>query len=110
MSKTIKELAKKNGRVYVYLANVELGTKFLEQAEAEGFTFGDGVKPTKRHYSEIIAINHDNTINYVGTIGRIAFSSGAKSIGDEELIKVDYQKYIDGAEDYHYHKNVEVQK
>ena len=94
MSKTIRSLSERNGRVYVYLANSAIGEKFIQQAEKEGFTFGDGVKPTKRCYAEIMAVNRDITINFVGANGRIAFGSGAKTIGDEELIRIDFEKYI----------------
>lgn len=101
-NRTIKELSKKNGRVYVYLANVAVGEQFLQQAEDEGFTFTDGTKPTERCYAEIMAVNGNLTINFVGANGRIAFGSGAKRIGDDELIRVDFEKYISGAADYSY--------
>ena len=72
MSKTIRELSEMNGRVYVYLRTPELGEQFLRQAELEGFTFGDGKKPTARQYAEVMAVNRDITINYVGTNGRMS--------------------------------------
>lgn len=100
MNRTIKELAKQNGRVYVYLADTETGNKFMTQAESEGFTFADGIKPTERCYAEIMAVNRDITINFVGTNGRIAFGSGVKTVGNEELIRVDFKKYSAGDEDY----------
>ena len=99
-NRTIKELANKNGRVYVYLEDEETGNKFMTQAENEGFKFPDGVKPTERCYAEIMAVNRDTTINFVGMNGRIAFGSGAKTVGNEELIRVDYKKYIDGDRKY----------
>ena len=47
--RTIKNLVSQNDeRVYVYLANNELGSKFMHQAEEEGFVFEDGAKPTSR--------------------------------------------------------------
>lgn len=101
-NRTIKELSKKNGRVYVFLANVAVGEQFLQQAEDEGFTFTDGTKPTERCYAEIMAVNGNLTINFVGANGRIAFGSGAKKIGDDELIRVDFEKYVAGAADYLY--------
>jgi len=94
MSKTIKNLSRMNGRVYVYLANSDVGEKFLLQAEQEGFTFTDGAKPTERCYAEIMSVNRDITINFVGMNGRIAFGSGAKTIGNETLIRIDFEKYI----------------
>ena len=103
-NRTIKNLAKQKGRVYVYLANKEIGDKFINQAEAEGFTFEDGVSPTnhERGYETIMAINHNGTLNYVGTSGRIAFGGGFKKIGEERLIRVDFEKYIAGDEDYNF--------
>ena len=88
MNRTIKELVKKNGRVYVYLGDSETGNQFMKQAESEGFTFTDGAKPTERCYAEIMA-----------------FGSGAKTIGNEELIRVDYKKYIAGDRKYIYDGN-----
>lgn len=98
--RTIRELAKQDGKVYVYLANDEIGNQFMQQAEDEEFTFGDGVKPTARGYAEIMAVNHNIIINFVGANGRIAFGSGVKKIGDENFIRVDFEKYIAGNEDY----------
>ncbi len=100
--RTIIDLSKLNGRVYVYLANAEIGNRFLQQAEAEGFIYHDGVKPTERGCSTIMAVNRDKTVNFVGTNGYIAFGSGAKSIGSEQLIRVDGEKYLSGTDDYLY--------
>mgnify|MGYP003298149689 CR=1 FL=1 len=92
--KTIKALSERDGRVYVMLSTPEMGEKFLRQAEAEGFTFCDGKKPTERHYENVMAVNPDMTINYVGTNGRIAYGSGAKTVDGKELIRVAYDYYI----------------
>ena len=94
MSKTIRELSEMNGRVYIYLRTPALGDRFLRQAELEGFTFGDGEKPTSRQYAEVMAVNRDKTINYVGTNGRIAYGGGAVKIGNEPLIRIDYESII----------------
>lgn len=98
--RTIKNLSKLNGKVYVYLAHAEIGHRFLQQAEAEGFTYGDGVKPTEREYAEIMAINPDDTLNYVGTNGRIAYGSGVRRVNNEPLIRIDFEKYLFGDNDY----------
>ena len=94
MSKTIRELSEINGRVYIFLRTPELGRRFLLQAEQEGFTFGDGEKPTARQYAEVMAVNRDITINHVGTNGRIAYGGGAVKIGSEPLIRIDYEKLL----------------
>ena len=43
-----------------------------------------------------MAVNRDRTLNYVGTNGRIAFGSGAKTAGGETLLRVDYAPYAAG--------------
>lgn len=102
MNRTIKNLVNENEKVYVYLANGEIGHRFMVQAEEEGFTFGDGVKPTERSYAEVMCVNGNYTINYVGAYGRIAFGAGASQIGSTKIFRVDFEKYISGAEDYGY--------
>lgn len=84
--RTIRGMAE-NGKTYVYLNSEEIGNKFLQMAEHEGFTFDDGVKPTGRHYSDMMAVNSDGTIHYVGAIGRMAVGSGKAK-------RVDFEKYI----------------
>ena len=85
--KTIKVLASMGERVYVHLKDEETARRFLRDAEAEGFTLGDGVKPTERHWSDLYAILSDGTLNYVGAIGRIEYGSGA-----DNVVRVDYEK------------------
>lgn len=46
--RNVTELSKLNGKVYVYLRDEVIARRFLQDAENEGFTFGDGEKPTAR--------------------------------------------------------------
>lgn len=94
MSQTIKQLSQMDGRVYVFFKTEALCQQFLSQAEQEGFTFQDGAKPTERHTSDIIAVNNDFSINYVGSVGHVAFGSNVKRIGEEKLIRINYEKFI----------------
>ena len=87
--KTIRELASIGKRVYVHLKDEETAERFLHQAESEGFTFGDSVSPTDRHWSDLYAIHPDSTLNYVGSVGRIEFASGADS-----CVRVEYQELL----------------
>ena len=87
--KTIKELASMGERVYVHLKDEETAMSFLRQAESEGFTFGDGVNPTDRHWSDLYAIHPDGTLNYVSTNGRIHYSSGANGI-----VRIEYAELL----------------
>ena len=104
--RTIKNLVNQNnGKVYVYLANDEIGNKFMQQAEDEGFIFNDGAKPTSRCYAEIMAVNDNYTINFVGSVGRMAFGSGAETVNGQKLLRVDFAKYVNGESDYLYRKS-----
>ena len=88
--KTITELSQLDGRVYVHLLTETLAVQFMRQAEEEGFSFADGVKPTKRTAATIMAVNPNHTINYIGAVGHIAFGAGAKTIGGRQLFRMSY--------------------
>ena len=79
--------------VFVYFRTRALCRDFMRRAEAEGITFGDGVVPTKRDVTDILALHAEKTIAYVGAVGHMAFSAGAR-------VRVDYEKYRDGKDDY----------
>ena len=85
----IKELASMGELVYVHLKDEETAKRFLHHAESEGFIFGDGVKPTDRHWSDLYAIHPDGILNYIGTNGRIHYSSGADGI-----VKIEYAEFL----------------
>ena len=87
--KTIKELASMGERVYVHLKDEETAMSFLRQAESQGFTFGDGMKPTERHWSDLYAIHPDGTLNYVSTNGRILYSSALN-----DILRIEYADLI----------------
>lgn len=93
MSRIKSLLSTNDGRIYVYLYNNDTAAQFARDAENEGFTFCDGVKPTGRTVANIMAINRDMTINYVGFVGRVAFQT-ANRIGNEPLVKIDYRNVV----------------
>ncbi|MBQ9673288.1 MAG: hypothetical protein IJV39_01540 [Ruminococcus sp.] len=93
MSRIKSLLSIHSGRIYVYLATEDIGKQFLQDAEKEGFAFSDGIKPTAKTPANIMAVNRNMTINYVGCIGRIAYQA-AKTIGNEKLTKIDYRNII----------------
>ena len=97
--RNVTKLSKLNGKVYVYLKDPATTEKFLQAAEAEGFTFSNGAKPTSRPGNDLYAVNSDHTISHCGFTGHMAFQS-AKTVGSQELIRVDYEKYLAGEEVY----------
>lgn len=97
--RTVKQLLNLDGRVYVYLSSKFVAQVFLKNAQAEGFRFRDGKKPTRRKWDDIYALNHNFTLNYVGWIGHIAFYH-PEMPSNEKLIRVDYSAYISGSDNY----------
>lgn len=87
--RTIEELREVYaGKLHVYCKDEETAQRFLIDAEAEGFKFGD-IKPTENHTSDIYAVEGDKKIAYVNSVGRMAFQS-------DYSVRVDYAKYIAG--------------
>lgn len=97
--RNVTELSKLNGKVYVYLKDEMIARRFLQDAENEGFTFGDGEKPTARPGNNLYVVNRNWTISHVGWAGHMAFQS-AKYVGEQELIRVDYERYLSEEEDF----------
>lgn len=69
----VTELSKSNGKVYVYLRDEVIARRFLQDAEHDGFTFGDGEKPTAGLGNNLYVVNRDWTISHVGWAGHMAF-------------------------------------
>ena len=88
--RTITELSQSDGRVYVHLPTREIADRFMRQAASEGFTFKDGVKPTARCATEVMAINPNHTINFVGATGHMAYEAASKTVGGQSLIRMEY--------------------
>lgn len=96
--RTITELLSLEGRVYVYAENEAIRDQFLEQAQEEGFLFGDGILPTKRPLDTIYALNKDKTMNFLGMWGTLAFKN--PSMASYVITRVDYKKYINFEEEF----------
>lgn len=85
------------GRIYICLKDESTCKQFLEQAETEGFRFGNN-KPTESPMDNIIALEHNKQLSFVGFAGHMAVQCNGGS--NYSLIIVDYDKYIAGAEIY----------
>lgn len=92
--RTVKELLNDGKKVYVFLGNEKIIQRFSFDAEKEGITFGDGVKPTQRPLDDIMALNPDGTICFLGFAGRMNYWS------NKEAVRIDYEKYVGGDDDY----------
>ena len=100
VKKTIRNLTGQGKKVYVFIGSEKVCREFLTLEENEGFTFGDGVKPTEKHSSDVFTVSDDGTISDVGIVGRTAIGSKVKETGDKEIVEVDFERYISGDDDY----------
>lgn len=97
--RTVENLMKMDGRVFVYLRGNETKRRFLTDAESEGFMFRNWVKPADGPCSNLYVLNDDRTLNYPGCIGHMAFHN-PKSWRGKTMIRIDYEKYVSGQDDY----------
>ena len=86
---------KTDKKVYIYLQNKATEYRFMSDAEREGITYGDGVKPTERPVDDIMALNSDGTISFLGWAGRMAYHYSKDTVK-----RIDYERYICGDNDY----------
>ena len=93
--RTIKDLVKNEKKVYIYLRNSAAEYRFMYDAEREGITYGDGVKPTERPVDDIMALHNDGTICFLGWAGRMAYHYSKDAVK-----RIDYEKYINGDAEY----------
>ena len=93
--RTIRQLINSEKKVYIFLEIKAIQSRFMSDAEREGITFGNKVKPTERQADDIMTLNADGTICFLGWAGRMCYRYGG-----DTAIRIDYEKYIDGADDY----------
>ena len=94
--KPLTSLSQLDAKVYVNLPTPELGRAFAEQAEAEGFTYADGTKPTERPDETFVCLNPDHTLSFLGMFGRQAYGSGTRTTCGKTLIRVEYGELLPG--------------
>ena len=87
----IKEFIGRAPHVYFYMRDKATCLRFYRDAEKEGISFG-GKRPTKKAWSDLIALCADERICYVGFAGRILYQSG----DDAQVLRIDYAAFADG--------------
>ena len=93
--RTIKELVRNEKKVYIYFRNRTTEYRFMSDAEQEGITYADGVKPTERPVDDIMALHENGTICFLGWAGRMSYHYNKNTVK-----RIDYEKYIEGLNDY----------
>ena len=91
--------------VWFYFKNPETCRRFLEDAEAEGFMFGH-IKPTESSTSDIVAVHKNKQMSHLGYTGHMRFY---QAISVDDLIRVDYAKYITGEDDLYIRNRTDLE-
>ena len=91
----IKDLINPNQKVYILLKNNAIRYRFMSDAELEGITYRDGAKPTERPVDDIMSLQSDGTICFLGWAGRMCYHHSSNAV-----VRIDYEKYISAATDY----------
>ena len=94
--RTIKELISNEKKVYILLKPKAIQYRFMSDAEREGITYGDNVKPTERPVDDIMALQPNGTICFLGWAGRVCYHYATQN----NINRVDYEKYINGDANY----------
>ena len=76
--RTIKKLINTEKKVYIFLKNRAIQYRFMSDAEREGITYGDNVKPTERKVDDIMALQPNGTICFLGWAGRMCYHYNKK--------------------------------
>ena len=93
--RTIRELIGKEEKVYILLRNKPIRYRFMADAAMEGITYGDGIPFTDREVEDIMALQSDGTVCFLGWAGHMCYHYSEGSV-----LRIDYKRYISGAEDY----------
>lgn len=87
------------GKLHFWMRTPEVCRQFFKEAEKEGSFFGQCF-PTEKEVSDIIAVEPDGQLSYVGFVGRMAWQCAGSL---DNLTRVDYEKYVRGEADYYFH-------
>lgn len=78
--RTIKKLINTEKKVYILLKNKAIQYRFMSDAEREGITYGDNVKPTERKVDDIMALQPNGTICFLGWAGRMCYHYNKENV------------------------------
>ena len=91
----IKQLIQKEKKVYIILRGKSIKYRFMSDAEREGVLYADGSLPTEKEVDDIVSLQPDGTLLFLGWAGRMQLNAIRN-----HAIFVDYEKYIAGEEEY----------
>ena len=89
------------GSIYIFLKDEDTKTIFLNDAESEGYSFGNYGLPGKLS-DDMISLCENRQLAHVGFIGRMAFQCRGGDNTRDVFHRIDYAKYAHGYSDFFY--------
>lgn len=97
--RTLKALIDNNNTIWIYCKDKELAKSFLEQCENEGFLALNGQKPTELFHHSFYGISDDMTMGFLSSM---IWSMTLRN-GNDNHVRIDYEKFISGEDNYFFH-------
>lgn len=93
----ITSLFKPGVRVYLFVRDREIDSRFRRQAKQEGLTVSGG--------NGLYLFRDNQTLSSVGFVDHVCFGSGISHMGDgTPIVRIDLDRYLSGSQDYFYRK------
>lgn len=89
------------GKIHVYLKDGETMRRFFTDADEQGWKFGS-IKPSECTLDNIVALEEDKQLSYLGIAGRICFQTNGGSNLKGTYHRIDYAKYKRGDKNYYF--------
>ena len=100
--RTLSELRNElEGKLYIIIKGEGLQRQFLVDAESEDFRFGK-IKPTDNLPDDVIAVEYDKQLSYVGFAGRTALQCRGGDCAVGYFHVIDYGNFKCGDDDFYY--------
>ena len=97
MMRTITELVREYGDLWVYLNGEAVSGRFLRDAEREGFSLSNGTPPTQTNRGYVMAVHGNGTLAHLPLFVWWRSFHGTKApVG----AKIDYERYVGGEADF----------
>lgn len=95
--RTIKNLIQQKKKVYIILKDKAIQYRFMSDAAREGITYSNKVEATEIPVEDVMALHANGTIYFLGWAGRVCYHYARQN----NIKRVDYEKYINGDEDFY---------
>lgn len=103
--RTITNLYNEGDTVFIRFENEAIGKRFLQDAENEGFLINGKMPPTKGSPNEVYKLDKNFCIHPIsGFATHMFYYSGVEMNDGKSVVRTNYGKYINGADDYCFKK------